>query len=179
MKNKYQKNILVTMLMGVLSSATAFSQATSATNGWMAPNFLGFNNTNGANPLEIRVNGITRMHFNGTGTGYGVNTWGFIGVGTSSPASPLHVVGSQQQNALGWMRGITLSNSASLIWDGIGGSSFFMTHPSGTPNGNWFAGSQTSLNSSAPVDYAFTVFVNNTLGTNPLRSTMFYKNLLV
>ncbi len=171
------------VLMGILSilSNQLFSQSTNGTgaNSYLSGRHLGFDISNGTNPLEIKVNGITRMHFNGTGTGYGVNTWGFIGVGTSSPASPLHVVGSQQQNAQGWMRGITLSNSASLIWDGIGGSSFFMTHPSGTPNGNWFAGSQTSLNSSAPVDYAFTVFVNNTLGTNPLRSTMFYKNLLV
>lgn len=85
----------------ILGFSKLDAQTTALGNNYLSGRYLGFDGTNGTNPLEIRVNGITRMHFNGTGTGYGVNTWGFIGVGTSSPASPLHVVGSQQQNAQG------------------------------------------------------------------------------
>ncbi len=171
-------------VVGLLMSTNINAQSTDAGatgNTWTATpdKFLGFNASNGTNPLTIRTNNIVRMRINGIAAGYGVNTSGFVGMGTTVPAAPMHVVGSGTQNAQGWNRAITLANSGALLWDGGGGASFFMAHPSSTPNGNWFAGSQGSLNAGAAVDYAFTVHVNAALGLNPLRSTQIYKNLLV
>lgn len=160
----------------VLATTMAYSQSTAATNNYLGTRFLGWDTGNGANPLEIRTNNITRMHINGN-TGL---TSGFIGIGTSTPLAPLHVFGSQQANAQGWRRGIILGNESTLLWDGGGGQSFFMAHPSSTPNGNWYAGAQNGISTVASVDYAFTVYVNSSNGTlNPLRSTQFYKNVLV
>lgn len=155
------------------------AQSTTAFNSYAAGRYLGFDGSNGTNPLTIQTNAVVRMRINGLAAGYGVNTSGFVGMGTAVPASPMHIVGSGTQNAQGWTRAITLANSGALLWDGGGGASFFMAHPSSTPNGNWYAGSQTDLNAGATVDYAFTVHVNAALGLNPLRSTQVYKNLLV
>jgi hypothetical protein len=151
------------------------------TNQYFQNRFIGWDNSNGINPLTIRTNNITRMHINGTGVfTNGGNASGFIGIGTNQPSSPLHVIGSQVGNAQGWRRGIILGNSSTLLWDGGVANSFFMAHPSGVPNSNWFAGSQTNLNNNSIVDYAFTVFVNNSLGSiNPLNTINFFKNVLV
>jgi len=163
----------------MLFSSVLHGQSTNTGNTFAPGEFLGWDAFNGTNPLLIKTNDVTRMRINGIAAGYGVNTSGFVGMGTTVPASPMHIVGSGTQNAQGWNRAITLANSGALLWDGGGGASFFMAHPSSTPNGNWFAGSQGSLNAGATVDYAFTVHVNAALGLNPLRSTQIYKNLLV
>jgi hypothetical protein len=176
-KNINRNNILVTLLMGVLSITTVLSQSTFANNAWTAPRFLGYNGSNGVNPLTIRTNNITRMHINGA---TGPVTAGFIGIGTTNPLAPMQIDGLVNQNAQGWKRGIILGNSSTLLWDGGSGQSYFMAHPSTSPNGNWYAGSQNGLASSATVDYAMQVYVNDNLGTiNPLRSTQIFKNLLV
>jgi hypothetical protein len=66
MKNKYLKSILITLLIGISSITTVFSQSTVADNNWVASRFLGFNNTNGINPLFFKTNDINRMRLNGT-----------------------------------------------------------------------------------------------------------------
>lgn len=131
--------------------------------------------------FQLMTQGQIRMHINRSGTSaVGTNTTGFIGIGTTNPFSPLHIVGNQTANAQGWRRGITLSNAAALQWDGGAGQGFFMAHPSSSPNGNWYAGRNAGPTPGAAVDYAFSVFVNDNLGTlNPLGSTHFFKNVLV
>lgn len=170
------KKSLIFIGLIIFGNNLSFAQATAIGNGWNSAYFLGYNGSNGTNPLTIRTNGITRMHINGA-TG---PTSGFVGIGTSSPLAPMHIVGFVPQNAQGWRRGIVLGNASTLLWDGGGGQSFFMAHPSSSPSGNWFAGSQAGLSSGAAVDYAISVFVNDDLGSiNPLRSTQILKNLLV
>ena len=99
MIKKYQKNILITVLMGILS-ITVFSQSTG-NNVWFANKFIGWDNTNGVNPLLFRTNSINRMKLNGvygTGSQYGidgytifgntpttVNTSGYLPLGNNSP----------------------------------------------------------------------------------------------
>ncbi len=174
------KQFLIVAFAVALQSR-AYTQATnnSPANNFYSGGFLGWTNTNGANPLLIKTNNITRMHFNGSTGGYGVNTSGFIGIGTSTPAAPLHIFGSGSQNAMGWQRGITLSNAAALMFDGGGGSGFFMAHPSGTPLGNFYGGIGANLSSTASVNYAYSISVNSPIGMNPLASVDFYKNVIV
>ncbi|MES2799434.1 MAG: tail fiber domain-containing protein [Bacteroidota bacterium] len=136
---------------------------------------IGTNNSWNA-PLYFITNGITRMQINDNNGA----TAGFIGVGTNAPNSPMSIVGDEQLNAQGWKRAISITNSGGLIWENGGGNSFFMAHPSSTPNGNWYAGAQNGIGSGAVVDYSMTVYANNSYGTvNPLQSTQIYKNLLV
>lgn len=122
MKNKFQKGIFVTSLIGILNIMTVFSQSTSNNNTWATGKFIGFTNTNGTNPLNIVTNGIPRMSINGN-TGL---TSGFIGIGTTNPMAPLHILGTVQQNAMGWNRGVVLGNSSALTWDGQGGHQIFL-----------------------------------------------------
>ncbi len=174
------KKELIFAVCIILGVNSLYAQSTNATNAWNNSRFLGWDGSNNNNPLTIRTNNITRMHINGNMTGYGVNTSGFIGVGMSNPGAPVHIFGATAQNNQGWRRGLTLSNNAALVFDGGAASSFFMAHPSSSPIGNWYAGAQTSLDAGAGVDYAFSVYVNNVIGTlNPLNSTQFFKNLLV
>ncbi len=41
-----------------------------------------------------------------------------LGLGTSNPNAPLHIIGNGQANAQGWQRSIILDNNAALIWKG-------------------------------------------------------------
>jgi hypothetical protein len=160
----------------------AQSQATNgatSNNNYFGGNYLGWDGSNGANPLLIKTNNITRLHINGSTAGYGVNTSGFMGLGISAPAAPLHIVGQGQQNAQGWTRGLTLTNQGTITWDGGGGQGFFMAHPSNNPGGNFYAGRVAGLNASDIVDYTYTISVNTQLGINPLGTVDFYKNVLV
>lgn len=116
------KKILISLLFFGVTVIVNAQASAPVGNGWLATKYLGFDATNGANPLLIKTNNITRMHFNGSTAGYGVITSGFIGIGTSNPAAPLHIIGSGSQNAMGWQRGITLSNAAAIMFDGGGGS---------------------------------------------------------
>lgn len=147
----------------------------SLNNGSFGNNLGTFNNY----PINIYTNSTQRMRINGAASGYGVNTSGFIGIGTNNPAAPLHIVGNQQQASVGWRRGLTLSNSAALVWDGSGGDGFLMAHPSSSPTGNFYAGVLNNLNVSSPVNYAYTVYVNQLFGGNPQASAQFFKNVLV
>ncbi len=65
------KQFLIITFAFVLQSK-AFTQATnnSPANNFYSGGLLGWTNTNGANPLLIKTNNITRMHFNGSAVGY-------------------------------------------------------------------------------------------------------------
>ncbi len=173
------KNII---LLGLCMSLAYNVKAQSSTSSnWQnvgQTNFIGYINNF---PLLIKTNNTTRMHINGNGTvAAGVFTDGFIGIGTNNPISPLHIVGNQQANAQGWRRGLTLSYNAAIQWDGDGERGFFMAHPSGTPNGNWYAGINSNQLPGSPVEYAFSVYVNDIFNSsNPIGTTQFFKNVLV
>jgi hypothetical protein len=72
MKYSYLKLSLWSLLFVGLSNG-AIAQATNGVvnnNVFQSGYFLGWNGTNGANPLLIKTNNITRMHFNGSTVGY-------------------------------------------------------------------------------------------------------------
>lgn len=155
------------------------AQATEINNNYSNNRYLGYNGTNGANPLLFKTNGMTHMQMNGLVSAYGLSTAGFIGIGTSNPAAPLHIEGKGIQNQQGWLRGLTLSNRAAIMWDGGTGKGFFMAHPSSNPNGNFYAGIADNLNSNSAVNYTFSVHVNQPIGSNPVGTMQFFKNVLV
>ncbi len=157
----------------------ALSQSTFNNNVFLNGRYLGWDFSNGANPLFIKTNNQVRMQINGITTAFGDNTSGFIGIGTYNPAAPIHIVGAGQQNAMGWRRGLTLSNSAALVWDGGPQKGFFIAHPSSTPQGNLYAGIGNDLNAGSAVDYVYSIHVNSQIGNNPIGTTQFYKNVLV
>lgn len=83
-KVKLTLGLLIIPFIGV-------SQSTSATNTQTGgqTRYLGFDNNFS---LRTLTNGVTRMQINGITNAYGVNTSGFIGIGTNNPAAPLHIV---------------------------------------------------------------------------------------
>ncbi len=175
---------------GSSTVANSWSLFTGATTGSVTEKFRLFvpANSNDAvistiqnGAMQFSTNSTIRMHINQDGTvAAGTTTSGFVGIGTNNPVSPLHIQGSQIANAFNWNRGLTLSNNATIYFDaGNTAASFFMGHPSVFPADNFYAGSATSLNSAAAVDYSFTIYTNTPLGGNPLRSAHFFKNLLV
>lgn len=173
------KKIILIFLFPLIGT-TGFSQwqSNGSLNDGSIGNTLGtYNNY----PINIYTNSALRMHINQSGTSaYGAPTGGFVGVGTNAPGAPLHIAGSQIQNAQGWKRGLMLSNGAAIHWHNATAAGFFLAHPSNSPSGNFFAGSAANSSPGAAVDYAFSVYVNDNLGTvNPLRSTQFYKNVII
>jgi hypothetical protein len=97
------------ILVFLFVSFTCHKLHSQATNGNTANNifnsnyFLGWSNTNGANPLFTKTNGINRMRLNGTQTEVislvPTNTSGFLGLSdspffsTNSPWAMLHLEG--------------------------------------------------------------------------------------
>lgn len=170
--------LLLLLILMVSKQKPILAQATG-NNTYVNNHFLGYNGSNGNKPLLFKNNGITHMWMNGYINAYGVNTLGFIGIGTSTPAAPLHIQGRGILNEQGWLRGLTLSNRAAIMWDGGTGKGFFMAHPSSSPNGNFYAGIADNLNVNSPVNYAYSVHVNQQLGSNPAGTVQFYKNVLL
>lgn len=64
MKNLYIKSILITMLIGIICNSLSFSQST-ATGHTYNGGFLGWDNSNGTNPLLFKTNNLNRMKLNG------------------------------------------------------------------------------------------------------------------
>lgn len=172
-------NLIYLLLLILLYQPNQSHAQATGNNNYQIGHFLGYNGTNSANPLLFKTNGITRMQMNGFVSAYGLSTAGFIGIGTSNPAAPLHIEGKGIQNQQGWLRGLTLSNRAAIMWDGGTGKGFFMAHPSSNPNGNFYAGIADNLNSNSAVNYAFSVHVNQPIGSNPVGTMQFFKNVLV
>jgi hypothetical protein len=135
--------------------------------------------------FQLQTGGTSRMIIqkSSTTTAYGVNTAGFITIGNSIPTSgipsPLHIQASQPANPQGWNRALTLSNNASLYFDGGTNASLFLAHPSTNPLGNFYCGSASDLTSIATVDYAYSIHTTTVPAGSPLNSTTFFKNLFV
>lgn len=140
------------------------------------------NATDPSGNLQIQTGNTSRLFIQKSSAtpAFGVNTAGFIGIGNSAPASPLHIQASQQANPLGWNRALTLSNNASLYFDGgTTNASLFLAHPSTNPLGNFYCGSASNLTSSASVDYAYSIHTTTAPAGSPLNSTTFFKNFFV
>jgi hypothetical protein len=142
--------------------------------------------TNGT--MQLQTGALTRIFVQRAAATplYGVETKGFIGVGTNSPASPLHIVGRERLNDVaGWRRALTISQG-SICFSGVSAAdtNFFMAYQSGLPNGNFYAGTAASLNlPDSDVNYAYTIGSQTPIGGgasgNPLNSAQYFKNLLV
>ena len=143
------------------------------------------NATDPSGNLQIQTGNTSRLIIQkGSATNaYGVNTAGFITIGSIIPttgiASPLHIQASQQANPQGWNRALTLSNNATLYFDGGLNASLFLANPSTNPLGNFYCGSATDLSSTATVDYAYSIHTTTAPTGSPLNSTTFFKNVFV
>ncbi|MGQ0830009.1 MAG: hypothetical protein ACT4ON_16600 [Bacteroidota bacterium] len=75
------KNKLIILSIALIMQLQVLAQSTTVGNNFAAANFLGWNNTNGVNPLPFRTNDIFRMRLNGNQTAtintFNVNTSGF------------------------------------------------------------------------------------------------------
>lgn len=127
------RQIILAIIGTFIFSHELLSQSSDAGvtgNNWTAAKFLGWNNTNGVNPLFFRTNNITRMRLNGEqlldylGTGFMVDVRGHLGIGVNnyfaaeSPLTMLHLEGPN--NTLfnggqfrGWMKTGVLSRENS------------------------------------------------------------------
>jgi hypothetical protein len=91
------------IIASLLFYQCAFSQANVANNNWGTYTYLGYNLSNGVNPLFTKTNNIDRMRLNGTQTelisGMNQNTSGYLGLSPSgyfssnSPWAMLHLEG--------------------------------------------------------------------------------------
>ena len=104
-------------------------------NNYNATHFVGFNNTNGANPLFFRTNALTRMRLNGTQTnnynGFFHDVSGHFGIGlnnyfaTNTPLTMLHLEGDnnttfQFGQFRGWMRtGVFMRENSDGMYVGM------------------------------------------------------------
>lgn len=113
-----KKIILSLLLIGVNNSI--FGQASAPIgNAWAAPKFLGFDASNGTNPLFFRTNNTNRMKFNGN-LSYMVNGFNDVRNG--------YMLLSPLQNG-------SLSNNTGLIMDNNRGA-FSMLHLNGATASN-------------------------------------------
>ncbi len=170
----------------LLGSTSVFAQGPWFTNGNIITpaNWLGSQNNQ---PLNFRTNNIQRMKINGTTTFAGVNTTGFIGIATNNPLAPLTISGSQNifLNAQSWRRGLNMVDRACINFDagppqnGQNMGSYFLGFPSSNPPDNFFTGISAGQSPSATVNYCYQIYVNTQLGTSPIGSTHFFKNVLI
>ncbi|MBI2721203.1 MAG: hypothetical protein HYX39_03400, partial [Bacteroidetes bacterium] len=82
---KNTKLLLLSVAVGLLQG-TSFAQSSSANNAFLFGNFLGWNNTNGANILPFRTNNVQRLQINGTSNlaapfNTNGNNTGYVGFG--------------------------------------------------------------------------------------------------
>jgi hypothetical protein len=141
--------------------------------------FLGWNNQGFSKPLDIRNDFNAAINFfitPGPTPNMSLSPTGFLGIGTTAPSMPLHVIASPLlANAQGWRRGIMLSDLSTLLWEGQNGNNFFMAHSSTNPTANFFEGRSTGVGQTAPVDYSRQVFVTTSPNANvPLMSTQIF-----
>jgi hypothetical protein len=137
------KRIILQLVCGtMLVSQQVSAQATVATNNYATNYFLGYNTTNGTNPLLFKTNGGNRMKINGdisyTVDGYSAVRNGYMLLGVSNNSmldgsniysqkgafSLLHLNGSgasyQEFGYRPWMQtGITFTKNADLSYFGL------------------------------------------------------------
>jgi hypothetical protein len=132
------KKYIFTFLL--MTTGYSFGQSTSPNNIWTASplKYLGFDGTNGANPLFFRTNNITRMRLNGDefhnylGTGYSVDVRGHFGIGfngyfaSNTPLTMLHLEGPTNVPQFnggqlrGWMKtGMFARESSDFMYVGM------------------------------------------------------------
>lgn len=131
------KRIILTGLALIIANQI-FSQSTDGGftgNNWGANKFLGWNNTNGVNPLLFRTNNLTRIRLNGNQTAnisfINQNTSGYLGISpsgyfnTNSPWSMLHLEGPNNTIFTGgqwrsWMKtGLFMRENSDAMYVGL------------------------------------------------------------
>lgn len=95
----------ILLIMVLIAHTWSWGQSTSNNNVYLASKYLGFDASNGVNPLFFRTNNITRMRLNGEethnylGTGFPVDVKGHLGIGfngyfqNNTPLTMLHLEG--------------------------------------------------------------------------------------
>jgi hypothetical protein len=100
------KSLFLVVMLIIATTYESIAQSTTAGipgNTWAANKYLGYDLSNGLNPLFTKTNNINRMRLNGTQTevisGISTNTSGFLGLSdspfftTNSPWAMLHLEG--------------------------------------------------------------------------------------
>jgi hypothetical protein len=105
MKIKYKFGAIIAFMGISLFGNSQSTNGNVANNAYNAAGFIGWTNTNGANPLLFRTNALTRMRLNGEethnylGTGFPVDVKGHFGIGfngyfqNNTPLTMLHLEG--------------------------------------------------------------------------------------
>lgn len=129
-----KKTLLSLLLIGV--NNLAFTQASAPLgNAWNPNKFLGFDISNGVNPLYTKTNNTTRTRLNGNQTttinGVNQNVSGYFGIGpngwfnTNSPWAMLHLDGQNVSGNAGngwrsWMQtGVLMREESDIMYVGL------------------------------------------------------------
>ncbi len=134
MKFKYTNEIIAVVLAIFLVNAKGFSQSTG-NNTYGSTKFLGWNATNGVNPLFFKTNNLTRIRLNGNQiynyNGTPINVSGFFGIGlnnyfaNNTPLTMLHLEGSNNTpftfgQYRGWMKtGLFMRENSDAMYVGL------------------------------------------------------------
>jgi hypothetical protein len=184
------KNLILVLLTVLSFHSITFGQTTIATNVWAANRYLGFDASNGVNPLFFRTNAITRMRLNGTqnATLNGVanhNVSGYFGIGpngffnTNTPWAMLHLEGPDNTGfgGNGWRRwmntGLFMRENSDGMYVGM------MAIPETLNRSDAIISWSDDVNASNNVDKLRFIFVGNNDGngggsTNPLFAGSLY-----
>ncbi len=135
-----KRKLIYLVFGGLLCIQNTNAQVTSATNVYGANRYLGFDVSNGVNPLLFRTNAINRMRLNGTqsysvaGSTQPRDGYLLLGANIPSNGTPIYDIGAfsmlhlngangtfvQQFGFRDWMRtGITLTDNNDLSYFGI------------------------------------------------------------
>ena len=133
--------------------------------------------TTQAGSMNFLTNSAQRMTIRGANNSpyiaTGLSNVGYVGIGTTAPGSPLHVVGDNSPTGLiipssNWSNGIMISNHGTLIFEGDRANinnnrDFFIAHPSFVPQGDLYHGLIPGIDGNQ-VQYVYHLFGQSRVG---------------